>query len=101
MRSTTNEGQIRFTIRAIPIRQPIGQFFVGVVSSRLLCDIAYFDVRRMLKERDIETYLGIQRPLNPQRVTELQAYVRTFDACFPTSVILAVEARSAEYDEDN
>lgn len=97
--SADSEGSIRFEFPAIPVRQPIGQFFAGVMPSDRLCKIAHFDVRRMLKERDIETYLGIQRPLNPQRVSELQAYVRTFDACFPTSVILAVDGRSAEFDE--
>ncbi|ACL67328.1 DGQHR domain protein [Anaeromyxobacter dehalogenans 2CP-1] len=96
--TNTPEGSIRFEFPAIPVRQPIGQFFAGVMPSERLCKIAHFDVRRMLKERDVETYLGIQRPLNPQRVSELQAYVKTFDACFPTSVILAVDARSAEYD---
>lgn len=54
----------------------------------------------MLKERDIETYLGIQRPLNRDRVTQLQSYVRTVDACFPTAVILAIESRCASFDPD-
>jgi DGQHR domain-containing protein len=52
----------------------------------------------MLKERDVETYLGIQRPLIQSRVDELQRYVRTIDACFPTAVILAVSSRCADYD---
>jgi DGQHR domain-containing protein len=55
----------------------------------------------MIRERDVETYLGIQRPLVPKRVQELEQYVRTVDACFPTAVILAVEARCARYDDQN
>lgn len=94
------ESPIEFVVDAISIRQPLGEFLIASVPSKILCDIAYFDVRRMLKERDIETYLGIQRPLNPDRVAELQSYVRTVDSCFPTAVILAVEGRCASFDPE-
>jgi DGQHR domain-containing protein len=93
------EDKVSFSFKALALRQPMGRFFIASMPSRRLCDIAYFDVRRMLKERDVETYLGIQRPLNPDRVRELDSYVRTTDACFPTAVILAIDGRSAEYDE--
>lgn len=86
-------------IRALKIRQPIGDFFVGVVSSVDLLSICYADVRRIEKERDFEKYLGIQRPLNPSRVAELKDYVKMADATFPSAVILAVEGRSAEWNE--
>lgn len=92
------EAPVEFSVDAIQIRQPIGEFLIASIPSKLLCEIAHFDVRRMLKERDIETYLGIQRPLNQNRVDELQSYVRTVDACFPTAVILAVDSRTAIFD---
>lgn len=92
------EGLIEIVVNAISIKQPIGEFLIASIPSKVLCDIAFFDVRRMLKERDIETYLGIQRPLNEGRVSELQTYVRTVDACFPTAVILAVDGRCASFD---
>lgn len=82
------------------IRQPVGDFFVGVMDSKVLCEITDFDVRRIIKERDFETYLGIQRPLNPKRVMEISQYVTTLDACFPTAVILSVPAVCAEYNEN-
>lgn len=85
--------------QAIKVQQPIGEFFIASIPSDILCNITYFDVRRMLSERDVETYLGIQRPLSTKRVAELEDYVKTFDACFPTAVILAVEGRCAEYDD--
>ena len=94
------ESPIEFSVDAIQIRQPIGEFLIASIPSKVLCDISYFDVRRMLKERDIETYLGIQRPLNEGRVSELQTYVRTIDACFPTAVILAIDGRSASFDPE-
>lgn len=100
MTSHIQESNIEFSVNAIQIRQPIGDFLIASIPSKQLCEIAYFDVRRMLKERDVETYLGIQRPLNQNRVDELQSYVRTVDACFPTAVILAVESRSATYDSN-
>jgi DGQHR domain-containing protein len=94
------EDKVSFSVPALRVRQPIGEFLVASIPSKRLCDIAYFDVRRMLKERDVETYLGIQRPLNPERVRELSSYVRTQDACFPTAVILAVHARCADFDHE-
>lgn len=94
------EDPVSFRVKALPIRQPMGDFLIASIPARRLCEIAYFDVRRMLRERDIETYLGIQRPLNPDRVKALESYVRTADACFPTAVILAIEGRCADFDAD-
>ena len=59
-----------------------------------------FGIRRLIKsEREIETYLGIQRQLNPKRVIEIAEYTHTVGATFPTSVIISVEERctSLEY----
>src|SRR5215210_6584510 len=83
------------------LSQPIGDFFVGVIDSKVLCRISEFDVRRVLQEeRDVERYLGIQRPLNDSRVAELRKYVKYYDATFPTSIILAVDADCAAFDSD-
>lgn len=90
-----------FSIPVLKLRQPIGEFFVGVLDSKRLCEITYFDVRRILREREFETYLGIQRPLNEKRVVEIQQFVQTVDACFPTAVILSVSANCAKYDEEH
>jgi len=83
----------------IEVNQPIGKFYIASISSDLLVRISYADIRRIEKERDIETYLGIQRPLSSKRVADLQTYVKTSDACFPTSVILAISSLCAEFDE--
>ena len=95
---TTDEEPQELSIPAIKISQPIGDFFIGSIPYDLLVKIAYFDVRRMLGEREVEEYLGIQRPLSRSRVAELGSYVQTVDACFPTAVILAVEERCANFD---
>ena len=86
----------------IRVSQPIGDFFIASIPWKQLRDITFADVRRLEKEaRDVETYLGIQRPLNAKRVAEIGEYVNTADACFPTSVILAVDAHCARYDESS
>jgi DGQHR domain-containing protein len=63
--------------------------------------MTYFDVRRVIeKERDLERYLGIQRPLNKNRVADLEDYVNYLDATFPTSVIIAInQIDYVDYDE--
>jgi DGQHR domain-containing protein len=80
----------------IEVTQPIGTFYVGSILAADLIAIAYADVRR-IAERDVERYLGIQRPLDALRVRELAGYVRTSDATFPTGVILAVSSERASF----
>ncbi len=99
--SAIQEGARSLTIPVITIQQPIGSFFIGVMPADRLCEITDFDVRRLLREREFETYLGIQRPLDKKRVKEIQKYVETVDACFPAGVILSVTARCVSYDEEN
>ena len=72
-----------------------------MIDCKRLCEITDFDVRRLIKERDFEKYLGIQRPLDKSRVKEIREYVGTSDACFPTGVILSVRAECAKYDEQS
>lgn len=40
--------------------------------------------------------MGIQRPLNEERVSEIRDYVRTVDACFPNSIIIAVSSEDTK-----
>lgn len=92
--------ELRFT--ALRATQPIGDIYIGVMSSADVGLVANFDVRRVLvEERDVERYLGIQRPLMPHRVNDLQKYVNFKDATFPTAVILAIEDKYANYDEES
>ncbi len=89
------------TFAVLKATQPIGDIYVASVPFEILTKIAFFDVRRVMQEeRDVEKYLGIQRPLNPSRVKELERYVTFGDATFPTAVILAVEDDYADYDEE-
>ena len=51
-------------------------------------------------EQDFEEFLGIQRELSRGRIKEIQQYVGTQDAAFPTSVLIAVSSREALYDDE-
>ena len=80
--------------------QPIGDMFISSIPFNILMTISYFDVRRVLQEeRDVEKYLGIQRPLDPSRVKSISEYVNFKDASFPTSIILAIDEEYASFDE--
>lgn len=100
MKDRLQESHKTISVPCIKVTQPIGIFYIASIDHKILCDITYFDVRRILKEeRAVERYLGIQRPLIHKRVMEIETYVNTVDACFPTSVILAVPGVCAKYDE--
>jgi DGQHR domain-containing protein len=77
-------------ISALRIRQPIGDIYVGSIPAKTLVDITDFDIRQLVSERGIDSYLGIQRDLDPKRVREIAQYVKGTDATFPTAVVLAV-----------
>ena len=86
-------------VAALRIRQPIGEFFVAAMKAHEVIAVAYADVRE-LEENQLDQYMGINRRLAASRVKELRSYVNTYDATFPTSIILAVEENNATYDED-
>lgn len=86
----TLESPKSVVISAIRIRQPIGDIYVGSIPAKTLVDITDFDIRTLVSERGIDSYLGIQRELDKKRVTEIGVYVNGPDATFPTAVVLAV-----------
>ncbi|RQO65185.1 hypothetical protein DBR43_30490 [Pedobacter sp. KBW06] len=92
-------NQISFSV--IRITQPVGDFFIGNIGARDLVSISYSDVRRIEGEqRDVEKYLGVQRPLDKDRVRKIKQYLRSPDASFPTGVVLAIDQNCAEYDQN-
>jgi DGQHR domain-containing protein len=96
-----DKDKIEVEIPALRARQPIGDLYIGSVNSSQLIRMTDFDVRRVIQdERDVERYLGIQRPLDDRRVKELNRYVNFIDATFPTACILSVESDYASFDED-
>lgn len=85
------------TLPALPVSQPIGEFYIAVIQWKDLLEISWADIREI--ERDLDNYLGIQRKISPTRVTELKEYVRTKDATFPTAIILAVDEECVTWNE--
>src|ERR1051326_467976 len=95
-----DEAVIAEQFQAMRITQPIGDIYIAKMSAAQITRITFFDVRRRIQaERDIEKFLGIQRPLNDRRVDALRRYVQFADATFPTSIIVSVEADYAHFDE--
>ena len=90
------DGTIQFP--CIEVTQPIGTFYIASIPCKTLCEITYSDVRRIEGERKFESYLGIQRKLDPKRVQKIKDYVHTMDASFPSGIIVAVDGRCAKYD---
>ena len=94
--------KIEISFRCLKATQPIGDLYVAMVSHKDLIRITYFDVRRVLStDRGFESYLGIQRPIEPKRLDDLEAYVNYADATFPTSIIIAIDSEYAEFDENS
>ncbi len=79
----------------LEVKQPIGNFYLGVIEARDLVAISFSDVRRT-DGRDLERYIGIQRVLLDGRVNEIKKYVTNVDACFPTGIILAISNEHIE-----
>jgi DGQHR domain-containing protein len=87
------ESPRSIVVSALKIRQPIGDIYVGSIPAQTLVEITDFDIRALVSERGIDSYLGIQRELDPKRVREIAQYVKGQDATFPTAVVLAVPER--------
>jgi DGQHR domain-containing protein len=86
-------------LSVLKVEQPIGTFYIASVKAKDLVEISFSDVRRLAEDqRDLEKYLGIQRPVSPKRIKDIKKYIQGNDATFPTSVILAVDERCAEYE---
>jgi DGQHR domain-containing protein len=89
-------------VKCFKLIQPIGVFYIGVISWDDLNKISYTDQRRIEKgETGMENHFGIQRRLSPKRVKEIRQYVNFIDATFPTSVILSINSYDYQNDEPN
>ena len=92
------ESEIHLDV--LRVHQRIGDYYLAAMPAKDLVSISYSDVRRLAEEqRDLEKYLGIQRPVSPKRIAQIKRYLQGSDATFPTSVILAVDERTAEFEE--
>ncbi len=83
------------------ISQPIGDLYVAKIKAKDLLNISYSDVRSIADETYRNTYLGIQRKLDHKREQEIAEYVQTFDATFPTSIIVYIDENNVEITENS
>jgi DGQHR domain-containing protein len=84
------------------INQKDGSFYSACIPARSLTAITYSDVRRLVdEERDVERYLGVQRPINKARVKKIRDYILSPDPTFPTAIIIAVNEDCVEFDFEN
>lgn len=87
---------------AIEVNQKIGSFYIAAIPAQELIEITYSDVRRLASEqRDVERYLGIQRPVSSRRINEIREFLKSPDASFPTAVVLAVDERCARFEPES
>lgn len=82
---------------ALKVSQPIGEFYCGVMDAADLVAISRADVRR-LEDNELDSYLGIQRPLKNFRVKQINKYIGHIDATFPNSVIVAIKSEYIDWD---
>jgi DGQHR domain-containing protein len=87
------------SIPVFELTQPVGAFFVGVVRADDLLSICRFDYRRMQNRSGYVDFLGIQRELNQKRIGEIEKYVKTADACFPTSIVISIDEKCARIED--
>ncbi|MEJ2045971.1 MAG: DGQHR domain-containing protein [Reinekea sp.] len=87
-------------IEALRISQPIGEFYCGVINASDLVAISRADVRRM-EDNDLDTYLGIQRPLTSSRVNKINRYIQHIDSTFPNSIIVSIKSEHISWDDQD
>jgi len=87
----------------LEVIQPIGGFYVCVMSWQDIIDTTYADIRDIKEKSDskeLDNYLGIQRKVSKNRVKEIGQYVNNIDATFPTSIILHIKSESLYYNDE-
>jgi len=89
-------------IKALEVVQPIGNFYCGVIDAKTLRDITYSDVRRLQDDdsRELDDFIGIQRPLSDARVKQIKKYVSGVDATFPNSIIISINEQNVDWNAE-
>ena len=81
------------SIPGLVIKQPIGELYVAKIKAQDLLKISYSDIRSIADGNYRNTYLGIQRKLDPKRERDIAKYVKSFDATFPTSIVVYIDEK--------
>lgn len=79
------------TIKVLPVHQPMGDFFVGVLPASLLTRVGFSDTMSAHLDSENETYKvnGTQRVKRIDRLKKIAEYINRSDAAFPNTIILS------------
>ncbi|WP_394555945.1 DGQHR domain-containing protein [Acinetobacter baumannii] len=78
-------------IKVLPVHQPMGNFFVGVLPANLLTQVGFSDTMSAHLDSENETYNvnGTQRVKRIDRLKKIAEYINRSDAAFPNTIILS------------
>lgn len=89
-------------INAFEVKQPVGNFYCGVIPAKTLKEITYSDIRRLEDNgsRELDDFIGIQRPLSETRKKAIEKYISGPDATFPNSIILSINEKNITWNDN-
>lgn len=88
-------GNFPISVPALRITQPMGSYFVVVLSADVLLKVAYSDrlSARFISSSAGYVLEGTQRELQLKRLSAIADYINRDDAAFPNTIILAANFR--------
>ena len=89
----------KIILPALMIKQPIGELYIAKAKASEILGMTYADIRA-ISESYRETYLGIQRKLDPRREREIAKYVKNVDATFPTSIVVYIDEEHIDIEKN-
>lgn len=88
----------KITLEVIKVIQPIGEVYIGKMDAERLFRMSTVDRRHINNDDEV---IGVQRPLIPEKVKEIQKYLKTQNATFPNSIIVNVRKEDAKIVSSN
>lgn len=90
-------------IDAFEVKQPIGSFYCGVIDASRLKDITFSDIRRLEENesRELDDFIGIQRPLSEIRTKAIEKYISGPEATFPNSIIISINEKNIDWNSES
>jgi DGQHR domain-containing protein len=81
-------------VSVIPVTQPIGEFYLGVLTAETLLKVV------TIRQRKPDDPEGVQRQLSTRRIKEIALYTTDPDATFPTPIIVACDPEQVTFDNN-
>ena len=79
----------------IPVKQPIGLFYVTSITADELVDRLRISARKDEPDDNGQPNADVQRESSSKRIGEIATYVKDPDATFPTAIIISADSRYA------